>query len=139
VKREPKTEQKGASRERHPQAGDVGGATGHHGLRVWQESMALVSAVYSLSGRLPKEELFGLTSQLRRSAISIPSNIAEGAARDTPREFRQFLVIARGSLSELETQVLLVRNLGYVPDTGAVEKQVKQVLMLLNGLIRHLD
>jgi len=101
--------------------------------------MALVSAVYSLSGRLPKEELFGLTSQLRRSAISIPSNIAEGAARDTPREFRQFLVIARGSLSELETQVLLVRNLGYVPDTGAVEKQVKQVLMLLNGLIRHLD
>ena len=101
--------------------------------------MDLVLAAYSLASLLPKEELFGLTAQLRRSAVSIPSNIAEGAARDTRREFKQFLVIARGSLSELETQVLLVRKLGYVPDTGSIERQISQILMLLNGLIRHLE
>jgi four helix bundle protein len=105
----------------------------HHDLRVWQESMDLVSTVYSLTKQLPKEELFGLTSQLRRSAISIPSNVAEGAAR----EFKQFLTIARGSISELETQLLLARNLGYVSDISTVEQKIKQILMLLNGLIRH--
>ena len=132
-----KTQKSGADRERDAKPAEAG-VTGHHGLRVWQESMDLVTAVYSLTGQLPKEELFGLTSQLRRSAVSVPSNIAEGAARDTPREFKQFLIIARGSLSELETQVLLARNLGYVSDIDTIQQRVRQILMLLNGLIRRL-
>ena len=76
----------------------------HHRLQAWQDSMALVRMVYDLTRLLPKEETYGLVSQLRRAAVSIPSNLAEGAGRDGPREFVRFLSIARGSLSELETQ-----------------------------------
>ena len=82
-------------------------------LIVWQRAMELAQAVYALVKILPKEETYALSDQMRRSAVSIPSNIAEGHARQTSKEFTQFLCIARGSLAELETQLLLAKELGY--------------------------
>ena len=81
-------------------------------LQVWQRSMQLTIAVYKLTHEFPREEMFGLTSQIRRSAVSLPSNIAEGQGRLTPGEFRQFLGIARGSNFELQTQLELAKALG---------------------------
>jgi four helix bundle protein len=89
-------------------------------LQVWQRSMELAEAVYEVSKRFPREELYGLTSQLRRSAISIPSNIAEGSGRNSVGEFKQFLAIARGSNYEVQTQLELGRRLG-LADSQIVE------------------
>lgn len=86
-------------------------------LIVWQKAMDLAENVYKATSKFPKEEIYGLTSQIRRSAVSIPSNIAEGYSRNTRGEFIQFLGIAKGSLSELETQVLLSVRLGLIKDT----------------------
>lgn len=110
----------------------------HHQLKAWQESMKLVEAIYALTARFPNEEKFGLTSQMRRAAVSVPSNIAEGAARSTTKEFLNFLAIARGSLSELDTQLLLSKNLGYTRDVNLLEERINTVFKLLNGLIRSL-
>ncbi|MBR6315117.1 MAG: four helix bundle protein [Clostridia bacterium] len=82
-------------------------------LIVWQKSMELAEKVYLLVKALPKEETYALSDQIRRAAVSIPSNIAEGHARQSQKEFSQFLCIARGSRAELETQLLLARRLGY--------------------------
>ena len=82
-------------------------------LTVWQRSMQLTVAVYKLTQEFPREELYGLTSQIRRSAVSLPSNIAEGHGRLNTAEFRQFLGIARGSNCELQTQLEIARALGY--------------------------
>jgi len=81
-------------------------------LQIWQKSMELTVAVYRITQSFPREEIFGLTSQLRRCAISIPSNIAEGQGRSSEREFLHFLSIARGSNCELQTQVEIARRLG---------------------------
>lgn len=83
-------------------------------LAAWQKSMALVEEVYLCTRDFPKEELYGLTGQIRRAAVSIPSNLAEGASRASSKEFLQFLHIARGSSSELETQLLLAEKIGYL-------------------------
>lgn len=83
------------------------GVRPHYNLEAWKESMALVKAVYQASQSFPKEEVYGLTSQIRRAAVSVPSNLAEGAARTGQRESAQFLSISRGSLSELETQLFI--------------------------------
>ena len=88
----------------------------HRDLAVWQKSMALAVSVHALSKQMPREETFGLASQMRRAAVSVPSNTAEGAARHTTKEFLTFLYIARGSLAELETQLRLTRAIGYLPD-----------------------
>jgi len=85
----------------------------HKDLEVWKESMLLAKEAYLLTKSFPKEELYGITSQIRRASVSVPSNIAEGAARSSDKEFIQFLYISLGSLSELETQILLSRDLGY--------------------------
>ena len=85
----------------------------HYRLDAWKESMALVKQVYQLTDKFPSSEVFGLTAQMRRAATSIPSNLAEGAARAGAKEFAQFLNIAKGSLSELETQILIAKDLGY--------------------------
>ena len=87
---------------------------GHRDLLIWQEAMNLAKDVYARTGSFPREEMYGLTSQMRRAAVSVPSNIAEGAGRSSDKEFRQFLMIARGSLSELETQVILAQELGFL-------------------------
>lgn len=92
-------------------------------LILWQKSMLAVNQVYSVVKKLPKEELYGLTLQIRRSAVSIPSNIAEGQTRNHTNEFIQFLSIANGSRAELETQLILCIQLGYLH-----EEEIKEIL-----------
>src|SRR3990172_4088398 len=91
----------------------------HYNLDAWKEAMALVKSVYQLTQIFPKEEIYGLTSQIRRAAVSVPSNLADGAARTGKSEFARFLSIARGSLSELETQLLIAADLGYTEPNDA--------------------
>jgi four helix bundle protein len=93
----------------------------HKKLDVWKLSMELSRVVYRLTMGYPSEERFGLVSQMQRAAISVPSNIAEGAARDSNNEFRHFLSIARSSLSELDTQLDLSQDLGFVTETSRSE------------------
>jgi four helix bundle protein len=109
----------------------------HKDLEVWKKSMDLAANVYSLTARFPKEELYGLTSQIRRSAVSIPSNIAEGAARHSRKEFIQFLHIASGSVAELETQLLLALRMGFTSSSSIIS-DVEEVRKLLLGLLRSL-
>jgi four helix bundle protein len=109
-------------------------------LVVWKKAMELVAEVYAATATFPREEMFGLTSQLRRSAVSVPSNIAEGQGRATKGEFIQFLAHARGSLFELETQVLIAGKLGYLSAElqGSLGEQVQEVARILNGLLTSL-
>ncbi len=86
----------------------------HHSLKAWKESIKLVRMVYEATGSFPKQELFGLTAQIWPSAVSVPSNIAEGAAWLTQQEFLRFLGIARGSLMELETQIIIAFEVGFL-------------------------
>lgn len=109
----------------------------HKNLDVWNGAMDLAVEVYSITGRFPKEEMFGLASQIRRAAVSIPSNIAEGAARNSRKEYIQFLYVALGSVAELETQLLLARRLKFIVDTNVLG-QVERVRQLLLGLLRFL-
>jgi len=110
----------------------------HHELNVWKKSIALVTEIYKLTGLFPKHEIFNLTSQIRRSAVSIPSNIAEGAGRMSKREFLKFLFIARGSLSELETQIIISKNLGYLTDNDEIIQSLEEMFGLLGGLIKSI-
>lgn len=103
----------------------------HRDLLVWQKSIALVEHVYHLTESFPKQEQFGLTSQLRRAAVSVPANIAEGAARSSRKDLLHFLVIARGSLSEMDTLVEIAGNLGYLPDKAPLLHEINQVAGLL--------
>ena len=107
----------------------------HHELLVWQDARKLVMDIYRLSSFLPNEERFGLVAQMRRAAVSVPSNIAEGAARATPKEFIQFLCIARGSLSELETQLILSRDLGFLNDENECMARINSIFSRINALI----
>ncbi|MCL4798583.1 MAG: four helix bundle protein [Burkholderiales bacterium] len=108
----------------------------HYRLEAWKQAMALVTEVYRLTSTLPSEEKYGLAAQMRRAAVSVPSNIAEGAARETRKEFAQFLTIARGSLSALETQLLSASNLGYLHADKEVHAVMQRVSRLLTGLLR---
>jgi len=89
----------------------------HKDLDVWKNSIDLVTDIYNISRKFPQEELFGICSQIRRSSISIPSNIAEGAAQQSSKEFIHFLYIGLGSLSELETQLIISLNLRYIDES----------------------
>jgi four helix bundle protein len=109
----------------------------HRDLDVWKEAMALVKEVYKLTASLPRSELYGLSAQLRRAAVSVPSNIAEGAARESRKEFAQFLYIALGSLSEVETQLLLAKDL-FGCHSGTLEESLGRVRKMLIGLIKSL-
>jgi len=100
---------------------------------VWVKSRELVKVIYQLTKQFPKEELYGLTSQIRRAVVSIPSNIAEGSQRSSDKEFGNYILIARGSLAELETHLLLCVDLGYLP-----EEAVKDVLQKLDEVSRML-
>jgi four helix bundle protein len=106
-------------------------------LVVWQKAMVVVRDVYSITKLFPREELYGLTSQLRRAAVSIPSNIAEGQARFSPKEFHHFLSNARGSLMEVETQILIAEDLGYISSemNDQFQTRTAELGRLLNGLI----
>ncbi|NWF80831.1 MAG: four helix bundle protein [Chloroflexi bacterium] len=109
-------------------------------LLVWQKGIALTMAVYRLTQRFPSEERYGLTAQLRRAAVSVPSNIAEGQARRTTGEFVQFLSHAEGSLAEIDTQIIISRQLGYGTDAELteIEAQINELRRMLNGLRRKL-
>ena len=109
-------------------------------LVAWQKSMDLVTAVYRASQGFPKEEIFGLVSQIRRSAVSVPSNIAEGHARTSKKEFQYFLSNARGSLAELETQLTITHQLTYIDDTeiNQLLDRLGEVGRILNGLLAAL-
>jgi four helix bundle protein len=110
-------------------------------LVVWQKGVALVTDVYHSTASFPKQELFGLTSQIRRSAASVPANIAEGQGRSTRGEFKLFLGHARGSLYELETHLIVARNIHYLPEKECSElvARVHEVGRLLNGLVKSLE
>ena len=110
----------------------------HHELRAWQEAMSLVKDIYQITSSFPNEEIYALTSQMRRAAVSIPSNIAEGAARTGYKEFLQFLSISRGSLSELETQLIIAKELGYMHASEDIMLKIDSLFGLLGGLMRSL-
>ena len=107
-------------------------------LQVWQKAMELARKVYKLTSHFPIEEVYGLTSQIRRSAVSIPSNIAEGSPRSGTKEFLQFLSIARGSAAELETQLILASQLGYSTEKDDILSVLTSVRQMINALIRSL-
>jgi four helix bundle protein len=109
-------------------------------LVVLQKSMALVTEVYRVSQEFPKEEIFGLMSQTRRAAVSVPSNIAEGHARTSKKEFQYFLSNARGSLAEVETQLTIAHQLAYLNETAINQllEQLWEVGRILNGLLSSL-
>lgn len=94
----------------------------HKDLEIWKNSIDIVEDVYAMTQSFPHEEIYGLTSQIRRASVSIPSNIAEGAARQTDKEFIQFLYMALGSLSELETQVIIALKLGFIKEDKILQK-----------------
>lgn len=108
-------------------------------LKVWQRAMDLVYLTYELTQAFPKHELYGLTNQMRRAAVSVPSNIAEGKGRSTDKDMSLFLCHARGSLFELNTQVLIAQHLDYMrpEEAEAAGKLVAEVGRLLNGLISY--
>ncbi len=107
-------------------------------LIVWQKGMALAKEVYKATSVMPDAERFGLTAQMRRAAVSIPSNIAEGYARQSRIEYIRFLKVTRGSLAELRTQVLLGRELGFLQTSDALGPLLDETERLLAGLIRSL-
>ena len=109
-------------------------------LIVWQKSVDLVGEIYKLTEKFPKSEIFGITSQMRRASISIPSNIAEGFSRRSRKEFSQFLSISFGSGAELETQLLLAKSLGFTreKDLLTCNELLYQVMKMLNKLISNL-
>ncbi|TCS43792.1 four helix bundle protein [Reinekea marinisedimentorum] len=111
----------------------------HHRLEVWQLSMNLVEQIYAMTQGFPAEEKFGLTNQMRRAAVSIPSNIAEGSAKGSKKEFCRFLLIARGSLMELETQIEISERLSLAPKQSNVLDLLNTIFAKLNGLIKSLQ
>ena len=112
--------------------------TNHKDLTVWKESVELAVTCYKVTEKFPRLEQYGLASQMRRAAISIGSNIAEGAARTSSKEFVQFLYISLGSASELDTQIEIARRigLGNTPDIEALQLKVHGISRMLQGLIR---
>ena len=109
-------------------------------LIVWHKAMELAVLVHKLTATFPRHEVFGLAGQLRRAAVSVPSNVAEGSARRTTRDLAAFLHVARGSVAELETQLLLARKVGYLDEAAldSVSPTLDEVGRLLNGLITSL-
>ena len=110
----------------------------HKNLKVWQKSIVLAKEIYKITEEFPNSEKFGLVSQMRRAVISIPSNIAEGAARNSDKEKLQFYYTARGSLSELDTQLELSKEIGFIKENekNRIYDNMNEVSILLNGLIK---
>ena len=111
----------------------------HKDLDVYKKSVEMVVEVYGLTAKFPKEEMFGLVSQIRRSATSVPSNIAEGSARNSAKDYVRFLYIALGSAAELETQLLIASRLNFIQqaDYEIFSQKINTISKMLQGLIRH--
>lgn len=110
----------------------------HTKLDAWKEAVELSVDIYALTSNFPKEELYGLTSQIRRAAVSVPSNIAEGSARKGVAETIYFLYVAVGSLAELDTQIEISRRLGYISNVEDIAKRTLLAKQLTLGLVRYL-
>ena len=110
----------------------------HHELVAWQVSIELVGDLYGLTETFLAKETYGLTGQIRRAAISVPSNIAEGAARNTKREFAHYLSMARGSLSEIDTQLTIAKQLGYIGNDEELQQKLDRVFGLIGGLLKSI-
>jgi len=112
----------------------------HKDLNVWNEAIELVTDIYKMTRSFPKDEQYGLISQIRRAAVSIPSNIAEGSARSSRKEFIQFLNISMGSAVELETQVIISKNLGYITEElfQKISDKVNKISKMVQGLIKSI-
>lgn len=110
----------------------------HRELRVWKAAIALVREIYQSTSRFPKEEIYGLTSQMRRAAISVPANIAEGAARAGSKELARFLSIASGSLAELDTLLEVSKELGFVRESTDLQSRIDEVSALVLALTKSI-
>ena len=111
----------------------------HKDLEAWKEAIKYVTKIYLITNKFPKEELYGLVSQIRRSAVSIPSNIAEGCARCSSKETARFLDISLGSIAEIETQIIISQNLGYLSDVEELLHDLNKISALTLGLKKYLD
>ncbi len=111
----------------------------HHNLEAWNKAIELVIDIYKDTERFPKEERYGLTGQIRRAAVSIPANLAEGAGRHSKKEFAHFLSNSQGSASELETELVIAHRLGYLDQTSFAKliAQLERIGRLITGLRRH--
>jgi len=108
----------------------------HQRLEVWKNAIDLVELVYRLTATFPVAERYGLSAQLRRAAVSVPSNLAEGAARSSPREFLRYLEVARSSLVEIETQIVIARRLAMAPNDANLDDSLERVFARLSALIK---
>ncbi len=106
-------------------------------LEVWKESINLVTYIYEITNNYPQTELYGITNQIRRSVVSVPSNISEGAVKHSDKETLRYLDIALGSLAELDTQMVISQKLGYISNYETIELQISKVRALLIGLISY--
>lgn len=117
---------------------------GYENLAVWRKSLDYVSQIYQITEIFPKHELYGLTNQIRRAAVSVPSNIAEGCSRNSKKEFAQFLAIAVGSHAELHTQLLVAKNVGYLPDAVlqtllSAHHEIRKMMIALKASLKTND
>lgn len=114
--------------------------TSHKELKVWQKGIELVKMIYSATDSFPKTELFGLTSQIRRSAVSIPSNIAEGAGRNSEKELIHFLYITLGSASELETQIIIAKELSFLEKdkSNEIQERILEIIKMTSSLVKSI-
>jgi four helix bundle protein len=110
-------------------------------LEIWQRSINLVENIYTVTRNFPKEEIYGLASQLRRAAVSIPSNIAEGFSRSSNKEYKQFLYISLGSCAEVVTQITIAQKLGYLEDgeSNNLANEMEEISKMTMGLIKKLN
>lgn len=108
-------------------------------LEVWKLSLQFVAEIYKLTQTFPKHEIYGLSSQLQRASVSIPSNIAEGSGRKSTKDFIHFLFIAKGSLLEIETQLEIAKILNYTQDISVFNETIKRIRNMINGLIISLE
>jgi four helix bundle protein len=113
------------------------GSKTHKDLEIWQKGVDLVTKIYEITKNFPKEEIYGLTSQMRRAAISYPSNIAEGAARNSLKEYIRFLYISQASLSELETHLIISKNLNYTSDVSVFIGNIEMLRRKTHKLIKY--
>jgi len=113
----------------------------HKDLDVWKKSINFVTSIYKITKTFPKEELYGLVSQIRRASVSIPSNIAEGAVRKGKPEFRQFLYISLSSAAEVDTQLIISKNLKYIDEDKYenLKNELNSISKMIQGLIKSLD
>ncbi|MBQ1196041.1 MAG: four helix bundle protein [Clostridia bacterium] len=116
-------------------------AKGYEQLNVWQKAMDLTVEIYSLTKHFPREELYGITNQMRRAAVSIPSNIAEGHSRNSQKEFLKFLCIAKGSNAELFTQLLICERIGYISSSNIkpIKQLSQEIARMLTSLITRIE